>query len=334
MSNALIGTGALISGGQRKAAGSYDVSRVAQTASSQIVSEGGRAYRSVPMASGGNAIIRPGVESSGIKKQLPTDDERHYYSRIRKTRGGDVMMVPKVVGKGIANSKPDWVGISDGDTQARIRVFRDVQMEAAILVWNGEQVPNWMLWAEGKELVRPNETAASTSTPISADEPLIKSAAQQQRAPAPLSNPAIGSQPAEVIDPMLRAENQRLQQQVAELQGRLQEYQVKENALEPHRIIIEIDGFGEVETTADWYKITDNVLTLAYDIAKQRNVMTPRPKDGHAVSQFVLELHDGDKRHLFDLVATYNSKVDLDPAGRAGLTIQQFMIARHQEIKA
>ena len=349
--NALISSGALVSGGGRKTAAAGGTALVpggpAYTPPVIERSADGGVYRRVQTASG-EAIIKAGNAAGGVKRQLHTDEERDHFARVRKTGAGDVVMTPKDVGRGIANSMSPWAAITDVESQGRVRVFRECKMEAAALIWQGGQVPDWMLWAEGKEYNPPSEfeggtleAEASGNTKNAYDTPLIGPD------PGPLGTGQTQTQAQQVTGTAQQAYEHtattaRLQQKIASLEAanqqlttQVQQLQTRAtSAFKPHKATIDIEGFGEVETTVDWYAITGDVLSLAYDMSKQRNILSPKPAAGSAVAQFILELHDDDEKHVFELVAAYSSRVEFPAAGPAGAPFQQFLISRHQIVSA
>ena len=327
---AIVGPGALVSGGNR------------QFGSARVANSGGvpsmRKTGSGSAHGMGDVILRGGMARHGVRRVTPTEKEREDFATIRKTGKGDRVMVPEVVGEAIIKSRSPWVRINELDRGISVKVYRECSPEAQVLVWNGRQLPDWMVHTEGKafspppgwqealargEILDGRETTKQASVTLDDDD----------------DEPLIGSKlPTQAPDTAAAATDiAPYQRKIAKLEAKLAEYEAAEKkrqgAFTPCKAIIDIEGFGEVETTVDWYQHKSDVLIVAYDGAAKRNILNPKPQGDQSVAQFIMEIHDGSKRHVFELAAVFDSRFSF-PARGEGITFQQFLILRHESVQA
>jgi hypothetical protein len=274
----------------------------------------------------------------GVKTVQPTEAERNEIAVIRKVGGGEKVVVPSVVGAGIASGKLPYVVIHNSDAGIMgLKVYREAFSEANVMVWNNQMPEAWMLYREG-QAYQPSAKFKVQQAKAAAAEPLSTAAVNPYNDDdeVPLIAQSITTPPDVSVEPTPSAGSAALQAQIDALKAKLHAAteRAKTAFSGSYDTTLVIEGFGELEGTCDHYEIKGSVLMLAYDNDAKRNIPNPKPEAGKQVAQFVMEIKDGNTKHVLELAAPFDSKFTFAGAGTAGVTFQQFMILQHQAVTA
>jgi len=280
-------------------------------------------------------------ERHGVKRVDPTDDEKRHVAALRDVGGKQKEMIPEVVGEAWARDKTPYVVMHDAHLGIMgMKIYREAAAEASAAIWSGQTPAPWMVYNEGRPYTPPEQfqeqqkIAAIADAPVAADDEL---GLFDEDTPAPVETAAAvpAADQSELVQ-KLQAAVREARKDAANMKEAYELEKEKRQQVFEHtyNTIIDIEGFGEIEGSCDYYAIRGDVLVLGYDNAAKRQIANPRPAPDKSVAQFVMEIMDGTTRHVFELAAPFDSRFTFDAAGASGVTFQQFMILQHKPVTA